>query len=61
MFRSTDLGGNNERVVQDLVEQYLDFCRELADVVYIMDRGRIVHEGVAEDLGAPKVRKLPTV
>ncbi len=28
-----------------LVEQYLDFCRELADRVFIMDRGEIVHEG----------------
>lgn len=44
-----------------LVEQYLDFCRELADVVYIMDRGRMVHEGAVEDLDAPEVRKLPTV
>ncbi len=33
-----------------LVEQYLDFCRELADHVYIMDRGEIVHEGPAETL-----------
>ena len=31
-----------------LVEQYLDFCRELADHVYIMNRGEIVHEGPAE-------------
>ena len=28
-----------------LVEQYLDFCRELADHVYIMDRGEVVHAG----------------
>ena len=28
-----------------LVEQYLDFCRELADQVHIMDRGEIVHSG----------------
>ena len=27
-----------------LVEQYLDFCRELADHVYIMDRGEIVEQ-----------------
>ena len=33
-----------------LVEQYLDFCRELADDVYIMDRSEIVHHGPAEDL-----------
>lgn len=40
-----------------LVEQYLDFCRELADKVYIMDRGEIVHHGLAEDLDNPDVRR----
>lgn len=44
-----------------LVEQYLDFCRELADVVYIMDRGQIVHIGPAEDLERSEIRKLLTV
>ncbi|MEF2070899.1 urea ABC transporter ATP-binding subunit UrtE [Consotaella aegiceratis] len=44
-----------------LVEQYLDFCRELADKVYIMDRGEIVFEGVAEDLDDPDVRRHLTV
>ncbi|BDA86297.1 ABC transporter ATP-binding protein [Aureimonas sp. SA4125] len=44
-----------------LVEQYLDFCQELADKVYIMDRGEIVFEGVAEDLSRPEVRKHLTV
>ena len=40
-----------------LVEQYLDFCRHLADHVYIMDRGEVVHSGPAEDLDKPDVRK----
>ncbi len=44
-----------------LVEQYLDFCRELADAVNIMDRGLIVHHGPAEDLDLPDVRKFLTV
>ena len=44
-----------------LVEQYLDFCRELADEVNIMDRGLIVHTGPAEDLDRPDVRKFLTV
>jgi urea transport system ATP-binding protein len=44
-----------------LVEQYLDFCRELADRVYIMDRGVIVHEGLAESLDEPSVRRHLTV
>jgi len=44
-----------------LVEQYLDFCRELADHVYIMDRGEIVHEGLAESLDTAEARRHLTV
>ncbi|MCD1643619.1 urea ABC transporter ATP-binding subunit UrtE [Aurantimonas coralicida] len=44
-----------------LVEQYLDFCRELADQVYIMDRGEIVFDGPAEGLDDPEVRRHLTV
>ena len=44
-----------------LVEQYLDFCRELADQVFIMDRGEIVHRGEASDLDRAEVRKHLTV
>lgn len=44
-----------------LVEQYLDFCRELADTVYIMDRGEIAHTGPAEDLDRDDVRSFLTV
>ena len=44
-----------------LVEQYLDFCRELADHVFIMDRGEIVHQGEASDLDRADVRKHLTV
>ena len=44
-----------------LVEQYLDFCRELADEVHIMDRGLIVHHGPAADLDRPDVRAHLTV
>jgi urea transport system ATP-binding protein len=44
-----------------LVEQYLDFCRELADRVYIMDRGEIVHEGGAETLDTAEARRHLTV
>ena len=40
-----------------LVEQYLDFCRELAGEVYIMDRGEIVHHGPPEDLDKADVRR----
>ena len=44
-----------------LVEQYLDFCRELADHVFIMDRGEIVHHGPPSDLDQADVRKHLTV
>ncbi|MCO6185315.1 urea ABC transporter ATP-binding subunit UrtE [Rhizobium sp. L1K21] len=44
-----------------LVEQYLDFCRELADYVYIMDRGEIVHQGTAETLDTEEARRHLTV
>jgi urea transport system ATP-binding protein len=44
-----------------LVEQYLDFCRELADRVYVMDRGQIVFAGVGGDLDDPTVRAHLTV
>jgi urea transport system ATP-binding protein len=56
--------GNAIRFLRDkagmtilLVEQYLDFCRGLADEVYIMDRGEIVHSGPAADLDRPEVRR----
>ena len=44
-----------------LVEQYLDFCRELADKVHIMDRGQIVHSGPGSDLDLKDVRRHLTV
>lgn len=44
-----------------LVEQYLDFCRELADEVYVMDRGEVVHSGEAATLDLPDVRRYLTV
>jgi urea transport system ATP-binding protein len=44
-----------------LVEQYLDFCRDLADQVFIMDRGEIVHAGPAAHLDRSDVRRHLTV
>ncbi|MCR6674002.1 urea ABC transporter ATP-binding subunit UrtE [Devosia ginsengisoli] len=40
-----------------LVEQFLDFCREIADDIYVMDRGEVQHAGVASDLDRPDVRR----
>lgn len=40
-----------------IVEQYLDFCRELADSIHVMDRGEILHSGPASDLDKPEVKK----
>jgi urea transport system ATP-binding protein len=44
-----------------LVEQYLQFCRQVASKVYIMDRGAVVHEGPAESLDKSEVRAHLTV
>jgi urea transport system ATP-binding protein len=44
-----------------LVEQYLDFARELADKVAIMDRGEVVYTGDAEGLDDPDVRRHLTI
>jgi urea transport system ATP-binding protein len=44
-----------------LVEQYLDFARELADSFYIMDRGAIVASGPVADLTDELVRQHLTV
>lgn len=44
-----------------LVEHYLDFCRELADKVHIIDRGQIVHSGPGSDLDLKDVRRHLTV
>ncbi|GLQ53523.1 urea ABC transporter ATP-binding subunit UrtE [Devosia nitrariae] len=40
-----------------LVEQFLDFCREIADDIYVMDRGEVRHSGPASDLDLPEVRR----
>jgi urea transport system ATP-binding protein len=44
-----------------LVEQYLDFCRELADVFAIMDRGTVVATGPVEGLTDAVVKQHLTV
>ena len=44
-----------------LVEQYLDFCVEVGDAFYIMDRGSIVAEGAMKTLGDDLVKRFLTV
>jgi urea transport system ATP-binding protein len=44
-----------------LVEQYLDFCKELADTFAIMDRGVVVCSGTVGDLTDDVVKKHLTV
>ena len=44
-----------------LVEQYLDFARDLADRFAILDRGEVAAEGSAADLDSPEMRRLLTV
>ena len=40
-----------------LVEQYLDFCKELADTFAIMDRGVVVVAGPVADLTDEVVKR----
>jgi len=44
-----------------LVEQYLDFCLEVGDNFYIMDRGAIMAEGAIKNLNDDIVKKHLTV
>ena len=44
-----------------LVEQYLDFCLQVADVFYVMDRGAVVAHGPIAELGDEIVRTHLTV
>jgi urea transport system ATP-binding protein len=44
-----------------LVEQYLDFCLEIADRFYVMDRGAVVAGGPIKDLNQAIVKKYLTV
>jgi len=44
-----------------LVEQYLDFARELADQIAIMDRGEVVFSGISADLDDSAIRRHLTV
>jgi urea transport system ATP-binding protein len=44
-----------------LVEQYLDFCLDVADQFYLMDRGAIVANGPIKSLGDDLVKRYLTV
>ena len=44
-----------------LVEQYLDFCKELADTFAIMDRGAVVCAGPVDALTDDVVKRYLTV
>ena len=44
-----------------LVEQYLDFCLDVGDSFYIMDRGSIVAEGPISQLNDDIVKQHLTV
>lgn len=44
-----------------LVEQYLDFCREIGDHIFIMDRGEVVHSGPPRTLDDQDIRAMLTV
>ena len=44
-----------------LVEQYLDFCIDVGDRFYIMDRGSIVAQGGIPELNDEMVKQHLTV
>lgn len=44
-----------------LVEQYLDFCRELGDAFAILDRGAVAASGAMSDLSDAMVKEYLTV
>jgi urea transport system ATP-binding protein len=44
-----------------LVEQYLDFAREVADDLLVMDRGRVVVAGTKGDADEAEIRRYLTV
>ena len=44
-----------------LVEQYLDFARDLADRFAIMDRGAVVAQGAIKELTDETVKQYLTV
>ena len=52
---------NEGRMSILLVEQYLDFCLEVADRFYVMDRGAVVAHGPISDLNQSIVKKYLTV
>jgi urea transport system ATP-binding protein len=44
-----------------LVEQYFEFARDLADRIFVMDRGEIVLQGARDDLAEDEVHRYLTV
>jgi urea transport system ATP-binding protein len=44
-----------------MVEQYLDFVREIGDRFYLMDHRRVVAQGLTADLSADLVHRHLTV
>jgi urea transport system ATP-binding protein len=44
-----------------LVEQYFDFAKELADRIFVMDRGEVVLSGDSTALDEAAVRRYLTV
>jgi urea transport system ATP-binding protein len=51
------LRGKGEMAIV-LVEQYFDFARDLADTMFVMDRGEVVLSGPMAELDADQVQKL---
>ncbi|RYF59422.1 MAG: ATP-binding cassette domain-containing protein, partial [Comamonadaceae bacterium] len=44
-----------------LVEQYYDFAQELADDYVVMERGKVIAQGLGKDMEANGIRKLVAI
>jgi urea transport system ATP-binding protein len=57
------IGAVLERLVQErgmtivMVEQYLDFVKEIGDRFYLMDRRRVVASGLTSDLNSDLIHR----
>jgi urea transport system ATP-binding protein len=44
-----------------LVEQYLDFARELGDFFYVMDRGAVVYSCTRDDMDQAALKRAMSI
>lgn len=50
-----------EKITMLIVEQYLEFVMDVADYYYVMEKGRIVAEGLMKDMNQEEIQKRMAV